>query len=60
MTTCAKIAYHDKKAALGAINLFAKRGRKRNHRKAPDQMRAYHCDDCNAWHVTSRPNHGNQ
>lgn len=46
---CGKLRYPDKKAAVTQINRLKKvRGR---HGR-PEWLRAYHCDDCNGWHIT--------
>lgn len=46
---CGKNRYQDKKAAVSEINRLKKvRGR---HGR-PEWLRAYHCDDCNGWHIT--------
>lgn len=48
-----KFAYQDKKAALSAINLRTQgRSKVRHNRLPPGGLRAYHCPDCNFWHIT--------
>jgi len=46
---CGKHGYPDKKAIKTVINKLQKvRGR---HGR-PESFRAYHCPDCNLWHLT--------
>lgn len=45
---CGKVCY-DKKSAMTAVN-YAKH--KNEHHKIP--IRAYYCEDCNYWHLTSQ------
>ena len=46
-----------KKEALGAINATYKNNRtngwRRQRRNRPDNLRAYHCPDCNFHHLSS-------
>lgn len=55
MKCSAKKRYPDKKTAVSAIN-FAWKRRQRKHRPKTD-LRAYHCPDCNSWHLTHKPQH---
>ena len=47
---CNKRGY-SKKEASTIINERTK-GRKENRHNRPKYLRSYHCDDCNAWHLT--------
>lgn len=48
-----KAQYPDKKSALSAINIRTKGRRENRHnRLPPGGLRAYHCPDCNKWHIT--------
>ena len=52
MRACNKACYPDKKAAQTAMNAALRR-----RRNAPDYLRAYRCEICQAWHLThQRPN----
>ena len=52
MRPCGKNCY-DKKGATSAANQIFKRGPRR--RNKPKALRIYHCEKCNAWHITSKP-----
>ena len=47
---CTKSRYASEKMALIDIKRFAKES---TRKEIP--IRAYHCDKCNSWHLTSRP-----
>jgi len=47
---CSKQKY-SKKDALTSANKRVK-GRQRIRRHRPEYLRAYYCEDCNAWHLT--------
>lgn len=47
-----KFRYADKKAVQTFLNQFHRTSRGRHGR--PEKLRAYHCPDCNGWHVTKR------
>lgn len=51
MTTCTKVRYRDRIAAL--LALAKVRQQDKSHR-AKIEARAYFCADCRAWHLTSR------
>jgi hypothetical protein len=49
-TTCSKIGYPDAATAHAAAQVI----RSRRHRgKRGKQTRAYHCQFCSSWHLTS-------
>ncbi|MFD6699405.1 MULTISPECIES: hypothetical protein [unclassified Microbacterium] len=51
MTRCTKTRYRDRIAALLVLAQI------KNHDKASrpkQEARAYYCDECHAWHLTSR------
>lgn len=50
---CSKIKHPTKKDAITALNYIKKYEKKRQYRK---ECRAYYCDDCMAWHLTSKEN----
>lgn len=48
---CGKMRYDDKKSAITQMNFcLRRRGR---HGRA-QKLRAYHCPDCNGWHLTKQ------
>jgi hypothetical protein len=50
MSTCTKIAYPDAATAHAAAQII----RTRRHRgKRGKHTRAYHCQFCSSWHLTS-------
>jgi hypothetical protein len=49
---CSKRPY-SKRDAQGALNARM-RGRKGHRHNRPDHLRIYHCDHCNAWHLTHK------
>ena len=49
---CNKTSYPSKREARSVINSFHKR-RTRTHYGSKLPKRAYYCDKCNAWHLTS-------
>lgn len=57
---CFKHGYPSKRAAETAAN-FRKQGKDRHgpdrgqKHNRPDYLRAYHCPDCNLWHLTHKP-----
>ena len=52
-TCCTKVAYRSKREAMTVINaILTGHGRKNR----PERLRAYHCPDCNLWHVTKGRN----
>jgi hypothetical protein len=56
---CEKKCYADKKAALSAINYRMQRHGDQGNRRASRRgkvkyLRAYHCESCNAWHLTHK------
>lgn len=50
---CTKRRY-DKKGALSAANFRKKNGEGRCRRGKQKTLRAYHCDQCQAWHLTHK------
>lgn len=47
---CMKVRYKDKHLALRVIRLFAKFGT-----REVKPIRAYPCNLCKGWHITSKP-----
>lgn len=45
----------DKKSAESARNKRLKPKRRDRRRNTPEQLRIYHCQICNHWHLTSKP-----
>lgn len=48
---CGKFPYPTKKDALTQVNIRTKGRAKKRHGR-PEYLRAYHCPDCNHWHIT--------
>ena len=48
---CRKVRYRDKQLALQVVRHFA-----RNGTRDVKPIRAYQCNACNGWHITSQEN----
>jgi hypothetical protein len=51
---CLKYRYQDR---IGALLALASAQRKDGARRAKIESRAYRCEICHGWHLTSRPYH---
>lgn len=51
-TTCKKVSYGTEAFALADIRTIQK-----DSDRATVPIRAYHCNICNGWHLTSKPRH---
>lgn len=49
MGACAKIRYRDRVAALLALSRTGQHG----ERRPKEERRAYYCQQCRGWHLTS-------
>jgi uncharacterized protein YlaI len=49
---CGKTSYLRKSEAMAARKRALRRRKNR-----PDYLRAYYCDDCQAWHLTKQRHH---